>query len=149
MATSVARIEESEAQSPTGVSIAPTRRAVWIGRVLSGLAILFLAFDSMVKLLALTPALEGTARLGFPLSSVRPIGVIEVLCLIAYVFPPTAVFGAVLLTGYLGGAIATHLRLGDPLFSHVLFPVYVAALLWGGLWLRDRRVRALAAFRDR
>lgn len=93
--------------------------------------------------------MEGTVRLGFPVSTVRPIGVIEVLCLIAYVFPPTVVLGAVVLTGCLGGAIATHVRLGDPLFSHVLFPVYVAALLWGGLWLRDRRARSLTAWRDR
>jgi DoxX-like family len=146
MATNVLQVEQRRSQPVDAVS---SRRAVWIGRVLSGLAILFLAFDSTVKLLALAPALEGTARLGFPLSTVRPIGILEAFCLVAYAFPPSAVFGAVLLTGYLGGAIATHVRLGDPLFSHVLFPVYVGALLWGGLWLRDRRVRALAARRDR
>jgi len=149
MATSVVRVQQSAVSPQSAVSAAPSRRVVWTGRILSGLAILFLAFDSAVKLLALAPALEGTARLGFPLGTVRPLGLVQVLCVIAYAFPPTAVFGAVLLTGYLGGAIATHVRLDDPLFSHVLFPVYVAALLWGGLWLRDRRVRALTAWRDR
>ena len=92
---------------------------------------------------AVTVAVEGTTQLGYPASVIVPIGIVQVVCLLLYVLPRTAVLGAVLWTGYLGGAIATHVRIGNPLFTFVLFPVYVAGLLWGGLWLRDRRVRAL------
>lgn len=123
------------------------KRALWAGRVLSGLAIAFLAMDTVMKLLQLPPAVQGTTELGYPASAVLSIGVIELACLIAYVVPRSAVLGAVLWTGYLGGAIATHVRMGAPLFSHVLFPVYVALLLWGGLWLRDVRLRALLPLR--
>jgi hypothetical protein len=120
-------------------------RAVWVGRVLSALGILFLAMDAGMKLLQLPAAVEGTTQLGYPASVIVPIGIIQVACLLLYIVPRTSVLGAILWTGYLGGAVATHVRIGNPLFSHVLFPVYVAALLWGGLWLRDRRVRALLA----
>jgi hypothetical protein len=96
-----------------------------------------------MKLLQLPAAVQGTTQLGYPASVIVPIGIIQVVCLLLYVVPRTAVLGAVLWTGYLGGAIATHVRIGNPLFAFVLFPVYVAALLWGGLWLRDRRVHAL------
>lgn len=116
---------------------------LWTGRVLSGLAILFLTFDTAVKLLLLAPAVDATTQLGYPAGSVLAIGIIQLLCLAVYAFPRTARIGAVLLTGYLGGAIATHLRVGSPLLSHTLFPIYVAAMVWGGLYLRDRRVRAL------
>ena len=119
------------------------KRDVWIGRVLSGFAVLFLTFDAALKLLRLPMAIEGTTELGYPAGVVLPLGVVQVVCLVLYVVPRTSVLGAVLWTGYLGGAIATHVRLGNPLFTHVLFPVYVALLLWGGLWLRDRRLRAL------
>ncbi len=122
-----------------------SRKALWTGRILSGLAVLFLTFDAAMKLLALKPAVEGTTQLGYPASSLLVIGLLEIACLAVYLIPRTAVIGAVLWTGYLGGALASHLRLGDPLFTHVLFPTYVAALLWGGLWLRDRRVGALLA----
>lgn len=119
------------------------KRDVWIGRVLSGFAVLFLTFDAALKLLRLPMAIEGTTELGYPAGVVLPLGVVQVICLVLYVIPRTSVLGAVLWTGYLGGAIATHVRLGNPLFTHVLFPVYVALLLWGGLWLRDRRLRTL------
>jgi hypothetical protein len=121
-------------------------KALWTGRVLSGLGVLFLSFDAVVKLLRLPQAIEGTTRLGYPASVIFGLGVVQVACLAFYLVPRTAVLGAVLWTGYLGGAIATHVRVGDPLFSHVLFPVYVAALLWGGLWLRDARVRSILPF---
>ena len=111
------------------------------GRVLSGVAVLFLAFDAAMKLLQVPMAVEGTIQLGYPASSLLVIGLIQVVCLAVYLVPRTAILGAVLWTGYLGGAIATHLRVGNPLFTHMLFPIYVAALLWGGLWLRERRVR--------
>lgn len=119
------------------------KRDLWIGRVLSGFAVLFLTFDAAIKLLRLPMAMDGTTELGYPAGVVLPLGVLQVVCLALYVIPRTSVLGAVLWTGYLGGAIATHVRLGNPLFTHVLFPVYVALLLWGGLWLRDRRLRAL------
>jgi hypothetical protein len=119
------------------------RIATWAGRVMSGAASVFLTFDSLVKLLRLPPAMEGTAQLGYPLDVVFPLGMVLLGCVLAYVTPRTSFWGAVLLTGYLGGAIATHVRVGNPLFTHVLFPVYVAALLWGGLLLRDPRLRAV------
>jgi len=120
-----------------------SRRAIYVGRVLSGLAALFLAFDATMKVLTLPAAVEGTRQLGYPVSSIFVIGLIQLVCLAAYLIPRIAPLGAILWTGYLGGAIATHVRVGNPLFSHTLFPIYVAALLWAGLWLRDRRVRAL------
>ena len=113
-----------------------------LGRVLSGLAVAFLVFDSVGKLLEVQPVIEGTAQLGYPRDIVFALGVILLACVVAYVVPRTSVLGALLLTGYLGGAVATHARLEHPLFSHTLFPTYVAALIWGGLVLRDARLRA-------
>lgn len=111
-----------------------------------GLAIAFLVFDSAVKVLQLGPALEASAQIGWAVDSVFTIGVIEATCVLLYIVPQTAVLGALLLTGYLGGAIATHLRIGSPMFTHVLFPTYIAALVWGGLYVRDARLRALLPF---
>lgn len=128
---------------------ASTRRSLWMGRISSGVAVLFLAFDATMKLLVVKPALEGTARLGWPTDVIFTLGVLQAICLVAYLVPRTAVLGAILWTGYLGGAVATHVRIADPLFSHVLFPVYVAALLWLGLWFRDARLRALVPLRER
>ena len=117
--------------------------SLWTGRILLGIAVLFLLFDTGIKVAGVREAVEGTVQLGFAPQHVLVIGLIEVVCLILYLVPRTAPLGAVLFTGYLGGAIATHLRLGNPLFSHTLFPIYVAALLWGALYLRDARVRAV------
>ena len=122
-----------------------SRWAIWAGRILSGLAVLFLALDAGMKVSMLPPAVEATTKLGYPASTVFGLGILEIVCLAAYLIPRTAIIGAVLWTGYLGGAIATHVRVQDPLFSHTLFPVYVAVFLWAGLWLRDRRVRVLLA----
>lgn len=122
-------------------TISKTQR--WTARILSGLAISFLLFDALIKVLQLAPAVEGTAQLGFPATAVLGIGLVELACVVIHLVPRTSFLGAVLLTGFLGGAIATHVRLGNPLFSHVLFPVYVAALIWGGLYLRDARLRTL------
>ncbi|HEX5045348.1 MAG TPA: DoxX family protein [Candidatus Polarisedimenticolaceae bacterium] len=118
-----------------------------LGRISSALAVLFLGGDAMAKLLRLAPVVAGTTQLGYPEGSVLVIGILEALCVVAYVAPPTAVLGALLLTGYLGGAIATHLRMGNPLFSHILFPVYVAGFVWGGLLLREARLRSLLPLR--
>jgi len=117
------------------------------GYVLSGIAAAFLAMDTIMKLVLAAPAVEGTAQLGFPTSLILPLGIVEALCLLAYLVPRTSVLGAVLFTGYLGGAIATHVRLENPLFTHTLFPIYVAVLVWGGLWLREPRLRALLPLR--
>lgn len=113
------------------------------GIVLSALAVLFLTFDSVIKLLHIAPVVESFAKLGYPEHLALGIGLLELACLAVHLVPRTAVLGAVLLTGFLGGAIATHLRVEDPLFGYTLFPTYVAALLWGGLALRDPRVREL------
>jgi hypothetical protein len=120
-----------------------SRKQLWTGRILSGLAVLFLLFDAVGKLARPAAVIDGTTQLGWPVSVILPLGIIQLVCLIAYLTPRAAILGAILWTGYLGGAVATHVRIGNPLFSHILFPTYVAALLWGGLWLRDRRVRAL------
>ena len=118
-----------------------------VGRLCTGLVALFLAFDTGLKVLKLGPAVEGTIALGYPADSVQVIGIIELVCLAVYVVPRTSVLGGLLLTGYLGGAIATHVRISSPLFTHTLFPVYVALLLWGGLYLREKRLRALVPLR--
>jgi hypothetical protein len=129
--------------SPTSPDAGPSTRARWAGRILSGLAIAFLTFDVAIKLVPNKMALEGTTALGYQPHHVPVIGVLGLVCLVLYAIPRTAPLGAILWTGYLGGAIATHLRLDNPLFTHILFPTYVAALIWGGLYLRDERVRAL------
>jgi len=108
----------------------------WTGRVLSTLAVLFLLMDGVMKVLRLPVVVEATARLGYPDSSIQLIGWIVLVCTALYVVPPTAALGAVLLTGFLGGAVATNLRIGNPLFSHILFPVYLGAVVWAGLLLR-------------
>jgi hypothetical protein len=128
---------------------ASSRPALWIGRVISGLAVAFLIADSVGKLLQVQPVIDGTKQLGYPPDIVFSLGVILLSCALAYLAPRTSVLGAVLLTGYLGGAVATHVRVGSPLFTHVLFPIYLAALLWGGLALRDARLRAFLPWRDR
>src|SRR5262249_7924636 len=125
----------------------PSSAVIWTGRVLSGLAVAFLTFDAAMKVLRLPMAVEGTVALGYPAGTIFGIGVLQVVCLALYLIPRTSLLGAVLWTGYLGGAIATQIRVGNPLFTHVLFPIYVAALLWGGLYLRDSRVSAMLSAR--
>jgi hypothetical protein len=124
-----------------------SRKAVWTGRILSGLAIFFLTLDSVAKLVEAEPVIAGTIQLGYPPTVVFGLGVVLLLGVAVYAVPASAVLGAVLLTGYLGGAVATHVRVGNPWASHILFPIYVAALLWGGLLLRDARLRAVFPWR--
>ena len=129
---------------------APARRGAqyWVGWALSGLVIAFMVMDFSMKLMALPVVLQASGLLGFSGAGMaRELGVILLVCTALYAAPPTAVLGAVLLTGYLGGGVAAHLRVGDPLFSHVLFGVYMGVMMWGGLWLRDPRVRALMPLR--
>ncbi len=117
-----------------------------VGHVVGGLAVLFLIFDGGIKALQLAPAIEATTQLGYAAQLVLPLGLLELACLALYVFPRTAVLGAILLTGYLGGAIATQVRSGAPLFS-LIFPIMIGALIWGGLFLRDARLRELLPLR--
>ena len=123
-------------------------RALWAGRLLSSLAILFLIFDGMIKLPPLEIVTATMRELGYPTaeSFARFLGIVTLACTALYAWPRTALLGAVLLTGLFGGAIATHLRIGSPLFSHTLFGIYVGVMVWGGLWLRDERVRRVMPF---
>ena len=117
-------------------------KRLWAGNVISGLGVLFMLLDGATHLMAPAPVVEAFRQLGFPLSLAVPLGVIELLCVAVYVFPRTSVLGAVLLTGYLGGAVASHVRVGDPVFP-VVFPVLIGVLFWGGLYLRDDRLCTL------
>jgi len=128
---------------PAQVSVtARARRGGW---VLTALPALFLLFDVAFKLAGHPSVTEASVRLGLPVGLTPAIALILLACTALYLVPRTAVLGAVLLTGYLGGAVLVHLRVGDPLFSHTLFPVYVGAMVWAGLFLRDGRVRRLLA----
>ena len=115
-----------------------TQARAWMGRALSGLAIAFLLFDSVIKLIPIEPVLTTMQSLGYPGTAgfARFLGVLTLACTALYALPRTATLGAVLLTGLFGGAIATHVRVDAPLFSHVLFGVYLGAMIWGGLLLR-------------
>ena len=142
-------IAQHDVFANTATGSVNSRRALWTGRGLSAIAVGFLALDSLGKLLELQPVVAGTVQLGYPPGVVFSLGVIELLCVVAYVVPRTSLLGAVLLTGYLGGAIATHVRVESPLFSHVLFPIYVATFLWAGLGIRDNRLRIFLPWRVR
>ena len=144
---SVASVGSVETLAGPTASAAPSTAARWTGRVMSALPALFLLLDAAMKFVKPEPVLKGTTELGYSESVIVPLGVVLLVSTLLYVFPRTGVLGAILLTGYLGGAVATHVRVGHPLFSHTLFPVYLGLLLWGGLYLRDRRVRALVPFR--
>ena len=132
---------QSEAQ------VAPSKKLVLTGRILSGLAVAFLLFDSVLKFLRPPQVIEATVRLGYSTAIILPLAIILLACVLIYLLPKTSIFGAILLTGYLGGAVASHTRIGDPLFSHILFPTYIAALLWLGLYFREERLRTLVPFR--
>jgi hypothetical protein len=118
-------------------------RSVWVGRVLSALAVLFLGFDTAIKLVQLPVVGETLAQLGYPSDLGLTIGIVELVCLVLYAVPRTAVLGAILLTAVFGGAIASHLRIASPLPTHILFGVYLGLFVWGGLYLRSARLRDL------
>ena len=124
-----------------------SRKAVWIGRIISALPVLFLLMDAAMKLVKPPFVVDATVQLGYPASLIVPLGIVLLISVVLYVIPQTSVLGAILLTGYLGGAVATHVRVGDALFTHVLFPVYFGVLIWLGLYLRDGRLRALVPIR--
>lgn len=127
--------------------ILASKKLVWTGRALSGLVTAFLIFDAVIHLLHPAPVAEAFLKLHLSLGLAVDLGVIELVCIALYVVPRTAVFGAILLTGYLGGAIAIQLTTSNSLFGEILFPVYVAAVLWGGLYMRDEQLRSLVPWR--
>jgi len=133
----------------TATVTAPVSKTrLWAGRILSGWAVLFLLFDSVIKLMNIKAVAEAFAQLGYPGHLALGIGILELLCVVVYLVPRTSILGAVVLTGYLGGAVATQVRIASPLFTHTLFPIYVGLLIWGGLLLRDDRLRALVLRRS-
>ena len=122
--------------------------ALWGGWIISGLPAAFLLMDGVMKLFKPKPVIEGTVQLGFSETVIVPLGITLICCVVLYLIPRTAVLGAILLTGYLGGAVASQVRVGHPLFGYILAPVYVAIFIWTGLCLRDRRMRALTPLRS-
>ncbi len=124
-----------------------SKKMLYTGYALSGLVVLFLLMDAAMKLLQLPIVAETGRELGWPAESGFPLGVVLLACTALYIWPRTAFLGAILLTGYLGGAVATHARLGNPWFSHIFFGVYFGLFIWGGLWLREARLRALFPIR--
>jgi hypothetical protein len=126
-----------------------SRASLWVGRILSWIVLLFLIFDGVTKVLKASPSVKGTMELGYSEALVPVIGMILLVCVLFYAIPQTQVLGAILITGYLGGAVASQVRVGKPLFSNELFPIYVAGLVWLALFLQDGRLRALVPFRSR
>jgi hypothetical protein len=124
-----------------------SRRTYWISWVLSGLVIAFLVMDGAMKLVPLQPVIDTLTQLGYSPDIARPLGILLLICTLLYAIPRTSLLGAVLLTGYLGGAMATHVRIGSPLFTHILFGFYLSLFIWGGLYLRDTKLRALFPIR--
>jgi len=124
-----------------------SQRMLWTGRILSAVPVLFLLGDGVMKLIKPPLVVEATTQLGYPESVIVGLGIVLLVCTISYVIPRTSVLGAILLTGYLGGATATHVRIGGPLFS-ILFPGIIGLLLWGGLYLREERLRTLIPLRS-
>src|ERR1700750_2472923 len=139
----------SQVMPPMADTAPVSKPALWLGRVLSGFVILFLLFDGAIKLVPWPVVTETLDRMGYGSSETlaRSLGVITLICTVLYAVPPTSILGAILLTGYLGGAIASHVRVARPLVSHTLFGLYLGLILWGGLWLRDPALRSLLPFR--
>src|ERR1700750_67673 len=139
----------SQVMPPMADTAPVSKPALWLGRVLSGFVILFLLFDGAIKLVPWPVVTETMDRMGYGSSETlaRSLGVITIVCTVLYSIPPTSILGAILPTGYLGGAMASHVRIDSPLFSHTLFGLYIGLMAWGGLWLRDQNLRTLIPFR--
>lgn len=125
-----------------------SKTKLWTSYVMSGLVILFMLMDSIMKFVKPPEVIEGTLALGFTEQHLPSIGTLGLISTLLYAFPRTSIFGAILLTGYFGGVVATHLRLNNPLFTHTLFTVYFGILIWGGLWLRNSKLRELLPLRQ-
>ncbi|PTM58696.1 DoxX family protein [Desmospora activa] len=124
-----------------------SKSRLWTANIMSGVVILFMVFDSVMKFVKPAAVVKGTLELGYGEHHIAVIGTLGLLSTVLYTLPRTSVLGAIMLTGYFGGAVATQIRMDYPLFSHTLFPVYIAILAWGGIWLRDNKVRELFPFR--
>lgn len=129
--------------SPTLTQTAPSKAKVWTGRIMAGIVILFMLMDSIFKFIPNEQVIEGTTSLGFAVHHLPILGTLGLISIILYIIPRTEFVGAILLTAYWGGAIATHVRLDNPLFSHILFPVYLGLLAWGALYLKNEKFRNL------
>ena len=124
-----------------------SKTSLWAGRIISALVVLFLIFDGVTKVMKVPAVMEATARIGFPANLIPAIGILLLACTAVYVIPRTSILGAILLTGYLGGAVVTNLRAGSSLFGETLFPVYFGVFVWAGLYVRDERLHALIPLR--
>jgi hypothetical protein len=135
--------------STTAVTSAPnvSKGSLWTGRVISGLAVLFMLFDCITKILRLPQVVDATVKVGYPASTVLPIGVTLLICVILYIIPRTSILGAVLIVGYLGGAVATNVRASQPAFNSA-FAITFGVLTWLGLYLREPRLRALVPLKS-
>jgi hypothetical protein len=132
----------------TGIQTAsPSPKMLWAGRIISALVVLFLVFDGVIKLVELPVVSETMQQLGYPPNLSRGLGILTLVITGLYAIPRTSILGAILLTGLMGGAMASHLRVGSPVFSHLLFGLYLGVMIWGGLYLRDERVRAAIPLR--
>ena len=127
---------------------AVSKKALWAGRIVRALPVLFLLMDGIMKLIKTAPVVEATVKLGYPVTTIVPIGIVLLTCTVLYVIPRTSIIGAILLTGYLGGAVASHVRVGDPLFTHMRFPVYLGVMIWLGLYLRDNLLSRIIPLRS-
>jgi hypothetical protein len=144
--STMSAISQPNGQLQTSLE-SPSKAAMWTGRIISGFITAFMIFDGAIHILRPAPVAEAFAKLNFPLRFATPLAIIELFCLLLYVIPRTAVLGAILLTGYYGGAVAIQMPTGNSLFGEILFPVYFGILLWAGIYLRDERLRALIPFR--
>jgi hypothetical protein len=139
---------DAAVERPHSKPVHKGRGKTWTGRIVSGLAVAFLLFDAIPKILQLSWVVKASTQMGFPAAAIQPIGLVLLACTVVYCIPRTAILGAVLLTGYLGGAVEANVQAGNPLLSHTLFPIYFAVIIWGGLALRDRRVWSMFARRS-
>lgn len=128
-------------------SVTGSSKTIWAGRVITAIVVLFMLFDSITKILKVNAVVKASAQFGYSANTIMIVGIILFACVLVYLYPRTAILGAVLLTGYLGGAVEANLRIGSPLFTTLLFPVYFGILVWAGLYLRNQRVREFISFR--
>ena len=126
----------------------PSTAKVWTGRTMGGIVILFMLMDSIFKFIVNEEVIKGSADLGFQVHHLPIMGTLGLISILLYIIPRTEILGALLLTGYWGGAIATHVRMDNPLFSHILFPAYLGILAWGALWMKSERLRNLVLNRE-
>jgi hypothetical protein len=148
MSEAFSEIQSGAHRMPTDSKAGSNSKAMlWAGWGMSGLTVLIMLFDGISKLVLEQHVVEATTKIGYPVDALRPLGIVLLVCTVLYAIPRTAIFGAILLTGYLGGAVASKVRIDDPLFGSVLFGVYFGILAWGGLYLRDNRLRTLIPLR--